>query len=482
MSRTNYISEITIQNFQSHSYTTLQPAEPGKLTVIVGPSDSGKTAIIRALRWLTYNTPSGTDFIKIGSNQAKVSVTMDTGHTVIRQRSRGGINRYIVDVTDGPEQVLEGFGSIVPLEVQQITGISPIEIGDMTLNLNLAEQLDGPFLGKTISAPARAKVLGKLAGTEEIDYAARLLQTDLYRCRQDEKRLVTEIESLTAQIEDYDYLERLKETIDIAKAKWEEINEKFKLVQVLSELKAQRQQWASKKEEQQKILNSLAFINTASQTLQNAEIALSKYTALLDLHNQLQSQQQKLQAAKHVLENTARMPQAEMQLTQAELQATTIKKLRTASENKEKWLADLEAVEDILRKTNRLAEATEVIGSLIMKIADIEVIKASSDQRSRALELYETASITINATAQVNATEKRLAQVEETRIQMLNCTDKRNMRQTHTSLVEKYRLEAELQANEVATYQKEYIDYLIHVGLCPICGSKVEPQNLKEVV
>lgn len=57
----NYIKSIEIENFQSHKYSKLDFSE--RLNVIVGPSDNGKSAIIRALKWVLFNEPKGTDFI-----------------------------------------------------------------------------------------------------------------------------------------------------------------------------------------------------------------------------------------------------------------------------------------------------------------------------------------------------------------------------------------------------------------------------------
>lgn len=131
----NTISSIKITDFQSHQKTILEPAPAGQLTCIVGPSDSGKTAVIRALRWLLYNTPQGADFIRVGSNSARVTIQYSDGQQVTRERSQKGFNRYEINGNR-----YEGFGSTVPLEVQEITGVRPVQIGDMEMCLNLAEQ------------------------------------------------------------------------------------------------------------------------------------------------------------------------------------------------------------------------------------------------------------------------------------------------------------------------------------------------------
>ncbi len=206
--------KLILENFQSHQKTEVELAPRGELTVVTGPSDSGKTAIIRGLRWLFYNTPQGADFIRVGCNFARVTVELENGWKVLRTRTKSGSrNQYITLDPGGARQEYEGFGSSVPLEVQEILGIREVLVGDMDIKLNLAEQLDGPFLGSSVSAGARAKVLGKLAGTEEIDIASKSLGTDLYRAGQKEKDLSQRGEVLKATLEGYAWVEPLGETI-----------------------------------------------------------------------------------------------------------------------------------------------------------------------------------------------------------------------------------------------------------------------------
>lgn len=217
----NPIKSITLTNFQSHTNTTIRPAPGGQLTVITGCSDSGKTACIRALKWLLYNQPQGADFMRTGAKFCRVSVeygdpgTGEVVATVIRERT-AGTNRYKIIKPGKEPEVFEGFGGNVPLEVVEITGVQTVKIADQDLLLNLSEQLDGPFLGSksTISSPGRAKILGKLAGTEEIDVASTETGRDLFRRNQDEKRLTEEIELLTNQIAEFDYLEKLAKKIE----------------------------------------------------------------------------------------------------------------------------------------------------------------------------------------------------------------------------------------------------------------------------
>lgn len=209
------INSIYIEDFQSHGKTELALAPKGGLTVITGHTDSGKTAIVRALRLLMYNAPQGDAYIRVGRDRATVAVEMSDGTKVARERSRGSVNRYRITKPGESPQVLEGFGTSVPVEVQEATGVRVVSIGEtLDLALNLSEQLDGPFLGKSVSGPAKAKILGALAGTEEVDEAQRTLGTDLHRASQEENRLKADLECLAEKIAEYDYLPELATRIE----------------------------------------------------------------------------------------------------------------------------------------------------------------------------------------------------------------------------------------------------------------------------
>lgn len=210
-------AELLLENFQSHVRSRIRLAGEGQLTVVLGPSDSGKTAVIRALRWLWFNdAPS--DFIRIGAEFARVSLKLENGDLVIRERGKS-YNRYST-VVGGQRQTYEGFGTGVPLEVRQALGVWPVQFGqDVEIWPTLSEQLDAPFLGKSVSAPAKARVLGKLAGTEEVDLAMRGAASDALKASQAAGQAEDEVRKLDGQIAGYGYLDALEQTV----AKGEEL-------------------------------------------------------------------------------------------------------------------------------------------------------------------------------------------------------------------------------------------------------------------
>lgn len=220
------IEYIEIENFQSHSHTKLEFDEG--VNVIIGPSDSGKTAVIRAMKWIFFNEPSGTDIIKKGESAAKVIIKLDSGFKIIRGRGKSK-NYYEIIAENGETQRFEGFGLNVPQEVIDITGINKIDLGNMKMSLNIAEQLESPFL-ITDSPSIKANALGKLAGVDIIDKALGNLSKDIYEINSDKKSIEKEIKSQETILESFKYLDDDKITIERLENIFEKVEEyKYKL-------------------------------------------------------------------------------------------------------------------------------------------------------------------------------------------------------------------------------------------------------------
>ena len=89
------ISKIELKNIQSHKDTTIE-LDPG-INIIVGSSNNGKSTIMRAINWVTYNRPLGIDTLashwildKKGNlkDTMSASIFTDDGHSVTRKRTK----------------------------------------------------------------------------------------------------------------------------------------------------------------------------------------------------------------------------------------------------------------------------------------------------------------------------------------------------------------------------------------------------------
>jgi exonuclease SbcC len=124
------LAKLVVKNFQKHHKLTLNISSA--ITVILGPTDQGKSSILRALRWVMMNQPSGTEFITrpMGTKTCRVKIITALGSVVSRIRSKSR-NEYIVD-----GKKLKAFGSGVPKQVDEIINVTED---------NFQDQLDPPY-------------------------------------------------------------------------------------------------------------------------------------------------------------------------------------------------------------------------------------------------------------------------------------------------------------------------------------------------
>lgn len=190
------ISRLSIKHFQSHKNTVLD-FSPG-VNVLIGQSDCGKTAILRALQWVLTNKPAGTSFISnFAGDKAEASVTLECdGHCIIRARNKGSVNFYSVDGT-----LLKAFGAgEPPEEVRDIAKMFPI---------NISYQLDAPFL-LSGSAGEVARYFNQISGLDKIDTALSNVASQLSAHKRDKQLVETALEDLKTQIATYSTLGQLE--------------------------------------------------------------------------------------------------------------------------------------------------------------------------------------------------------------------------------------------------------------------------------
>jgi DNA repair exonuclease SbcCD ATPase subunit len=121
------ITKIQIRNFRTHKKLDVQFSK--RVTSIVGPSYAGKSTVIRALRWVVMNKPTGTSIIQWGST--KVTTRLWVDESVIKRTRSNNINSYWLD---GKRFV--AFGNDVPTPITSKLNLS---------NINFQGQHDAPF-------------------------------------------------------------------------------------------------------------------------------------------------------------------------------------------------------------------------------------------------------------------------------------------------------------------------------------------------
>lgn len=204
------IKSLHLKNFQSHEDTTLEFL-PG-LNVILGNSDSGKSAIVRGLRWLFYNEPMGADFLQRGKTQVEVAAEFYDG-TILKRSRQKTTNAYDLTLATGETMHFEGFGRTVPKEIVDYLNLRKFPLSPTDdLTLNIADQLEGPFLLQEKDSN-KANAIGRLVGIHYIDQAQRNVNRDIKALNQDLKYEENSLEELLEKKKEYAFIEDKKKLL-----------------------------------------------------------------------------------------------------------------------------------------------------------------------------------------------------------------------------------------------------------------------------
>lgn len=180
------IRRITLDNFMSHSHTVIEPAEG--LTVLVGPNNCGKSAVITALQTLCYNELGGF-MIRHGESDCRVTVETDDGHTLQWSRTKKGV-RYIVD---GRE--VDRLRGSVPDDLHELLRMPLVESADGAgeFNIHFGEQKRPIFLldqnGRQAAAFFASSSDAALLMEMQAQHKKRVTER-----RQDERTLAAEVD------------------------------------------------------------------------------------------------------------------------------------------------------------------------------------------------------------------------------------------------------------------------------------------------
>lgn len=208
-SRQVMIRKITLSSYMSHVHTELDLA-PG-LTVLVGPNNCGKSAVVSALESLCRNT-AGDFMIRHGAREATVTVETDDDH-VIAWKRREQTASYVID---GREIHRLGRGS-VPDDLHEKLRLPLVrsEQDSVEFDVHLGHQKEPVFL---LDRPAsqRATFFASSSDARHLLRMQQLHRQHVQESRAALHRARQEIADLQEQVEVLAPVDRLTELIDEA--------------------------------------------------------------------------------------------------------------------------------------------------------------------------------------------------------------------------------------------------------------------------
>lgn len=174
--QTEMLTNLQIRNFRHNERVNVKLA---RITIFRGPSGSGKSSLIGALKWTVFNQPSGTDFIHWDHNFAAIRLGIDKKHVIIRKRSKTE-NYYKLNGCK-----YEAFGTGVPSPVTSVLNMSP---------LNFQRQHAGPFWFRETAG----EVSRQLNAIVNLD----LIDTTLANLGKEQRRVNYQVKDIQQRIEE----------------------------------------------------------------------------------------------------------------------------------------------------------------------------------------------------------------------------------------------------------------------------------------
>ncbi len=476
----NGFKKLVIDNFQSHEHTEIELTDG--LNVFVGPSDSGKSAILRALKWVLFNTPRGTDFIRTGAKECRVCLILNDGTEILRIRTHGSVNRYVLRTPDGNELVFQGFGNTVPEEITRLHGITPVHLDQKELILHFGTQLESPFL-LFESNQNKAKTIGRISGAHLIDNALKKTSSDRLALGGEIRRLEMEKARLEEKLKPYSNLAELETKYLIAEQTFHEVRQKRKLKE---HLKKEMENLAKMRREKNLLLEKLVTFETLPQSeqellhLEYKKTILHQFARFRDKWQQVKEEKLDKQ---EIVKKCKHIPEAEKSMT---VLTETRNRLLQFNQVKNRWennrqkiaqlnlvLAKLKRVPEAMTEYERIEEEANRLKAMLPLVQQMKIIRK---------ELSHWQGIEKQSHNALEVLEEVVPKLTEMAMRMQKLAVLRKNWDDNMSRIAKGKKFITEKEQEIHLYTKELYDLLKQRGTCPTCGMPISHSVMEHIM
>lgn len=474
-----YLKTVTLENFQSHKHSVIDFNEG--LNVIVGPSDSGKSAIIRGIKWALYNEPSGDYFIREGERECSVTLEFSDNTKVKRIRSKSK-NIYILIKNDGEEIKFEGFGTSVPQEIIDEIQIKkiPLDSNDSTY-INLGEQLEGPFL-LSEKTSTRASAIGRLIGVNIVDDALKEALRDLRNRSSKRKNLEEMIFKIEDDLKGYEYLDALSNKIDDIEHIRNLIKDKMLRLNTLRRVSQKIHEIGSELKEVKVHLDKLANIYDLESMIKDILILDKDYRYFLHkkkVFDELQIEVHKNMNLLDKVDNLDRVGDIYENIKLIEDRRAHLLQIRDTAQNNAKNL------DMIVSIYNRLAKLPNVSDTVELLERDIQRLINLSGLSMKFLSNQKSIAIGIAYTEKLKSIDEGLNIYEKLEDVLKNLYILRDYHERSSKL--KLELKREFNVitdakNNIDRELDNYKSLLKKIEVCPLCFSDIDGEKIQHIM
>jgi DNA repair exonuclease SbcCD ATPase subunit len=205
--QSRYIKQVKLINFQDHKETTVDFTEG--VNLIVGSSDAGKSAILRAVNFVFQNDLRGNSFIRVGTTECSVTIVFSDGVEITRVKSTD-VNNYILKDENEELHVFSKVASTVPEQIQKYLGNPPLD--DKKRPIAYADQMANLFL-VDLNSSDLPRTLSELTGIQHLQTAAETLGKNARSFDRSIKERNDKIKKLNDDLVQYQYVDKDYESI-----------------------------------------------------------------------------------------------------------------------------------------------------------------------------------------------------------------------------------------------------------------------------
>lgn len=463
------VTKIIAHNFQSHKHTEVDFRKG--LSVFVGDSDQGKTALVkRAFLWCLFNEPNGNAFVRYkddgkvmpsGEREREttcyVTVQFDNGYELTRKREKNK-NIYELINEDGEILSFESFKNEVPTEIQEAIGIRKFIIDDdLKFNVNIIGSRDTSLVDLTGSI--KSKVIGSFAGTNIIDIANRGVVADIKSTSGLLKSVTEEKENIQEKLKKYDNIPAREAIIsDIEELTFEvtAINDKkSKIISLFDKIK-----------ENNKRISELNSIIATEKELPIFEIQINECEELIA------SFVEKVRITSKIQNVICRFRDTQKALKEANV---------TISSEKDVLMADKITVEieTEIEKVKNVSDIKRKAETIFKSFIETKQSIAQSDKFiASEPKLIKYEKKVLDLEVDTSTASKSIENIDAKRENVLSLFKKYNEQKSLIAKKDKDIMELNTELKEEVS---DYVDTIKSFGTCPTCMQPITEEHLKNI-
>ncbi|MCP4170748.1 MAG: AAA family ATPase [Fuerstiella sp.] len=292
------LRRIILENFMSHARTEIDLADG--LTVLTGPNNCGKSAVVAALQTLATNGRS-THVMRHGAKCCRITVETDDGHTVCWERRKTTV-KYTLDGED-----VHRVGTSVPAALHDLLRLERVEAETgKTKNeydIHFGEQKAPVFLlgesgSRAASFFASSSDASRLV---EMQHRHRLQLRDK---KNEAKRLKAEIERNAVRLKAFAPVDDISERIAEAGASFQAIQASEQRIHLLKRLTGELDRSSSecrRLQAQRCVLEQLEQATTTSADLERANQTATRLRHVVDGMSDLRQRRRRCNGRSEIL-------------------------------------------------------------------------------------------------------------------------------------------------------------------------------------